>query len=389
MGLHDVVKASYLGLKEVRSDNKLLDYWWFLEQEVNSWKHWVDLPLRRRLWMWRHGFPSPYGKLYDLDSHDPDAFLSELQRYRLYKSLNGEHRYLIDDKLSQHWMLSDYPSNRPTAYGLVDRGRLHSTGDTAYDGDPRPVAEVLPSMIRDHGTLVLKQLRGKAGKEVLICEYDGEYRLDGEDVSEETLVDELAELSHYLVTEYVEQHDYANELYPHSPNTIRVLTLWDNELGELHTPFAAQRIGTDQSRPIDNFSAGGIAAEIDVETGELGSAVQFPFSGDVSWYDTHPDTGAQLKGATVPDWESILETVEEIALANTDIPAIGWDVIVDGSGEPVIIEANTGTDFDMVQVHRPLLEDQRVARIAARHLPEVEGPSEASTAGSVSSSESS
>ncbi|MFB6130103.1 MAG: hypothetical protein ABEJ28_04685 [Salinigranum sp.] len=37
-----------------------------------------------------------------------------------------------------------------------------------------------------------------------------------------------------------------------------------------------------------------------------------------------------------------------------------------------MIEANTGTDVDLLQVHRPLLADPRVARIASRHLPEVD-----------------
>lgn len=374
MGVHAAVKSAYLQVGKALRHNRLGDYKWFAEQEVNTWKHWVDMPLRDRLWLWRHGFPSPFGKLYDLETHGPDAFLSELQRYRFYRSINGGHRYLVDDKLSQHWMLSEHPENRPTAFGVLDRGRFHGISDTELAGGPGAISDVVPSLLREEGRLVVKQLRGKGGSEVRICAYDDGFRLDDEPTTEAALCDTLAGLEGYLVTEHVAQHDYAERLYPHSPNTIRLLTIWDDEAGELLTPFAAQRIGTERSRPIDNFSAGGLSAEIDLETGEIGTGAQFPFDGEVHRYSRHPDTDAPIEGERVPEWDRVRTTVEEIALEHTNVPAIGWDVILDRSGHPVIIEANTGTGFDMLQVHRPLLLDPRIARIAARHLDDVDPP---------------
>jgi len=375
MGVHDALRSSYVALHEALSDNRLLEYKWFAEQEADTWKHWVEMPLRRRLWLWRRGFTSPCGALYDLDAHGPDAYVSELQRYRLYRSLNGGHRYLLDDKLSQHWMLSEHPENRPTAYGFVDRGYVHGLAGTEFDGDPVPVAEWLPGALRDQGQFVLKQLRGHGGNEVVVCEYaDGEFRLDGTPTTRAALCERVAELSGSLVTEYVHQHEYADELYPHATNTVRVLTLWDDEARELVTAFALHRVGTERSRPIDNYSAGGLTAEIDLETGTLGRAARKPFAGEVPWHDSHPDTGTRIAGTRVPHWEAVRATVEHLARENTNVPAIGWDVVLDESAEPVVLEANTGTHLDLFQVHRPLLADDRVARVAARHLPGVEAP---------------
>lgn len=376
MGIHGAVKSAYLRFLRSLSDNTLMDVKWFVEQEINSWGNWIHFPVRRRLWLWRHGFTSPYGKLYDLDTYGPEAFLSELQRYRLYRALNGDHRYLLDDKLSQHWMLAAYPENRPDAYGFLDRGRVHGVADTEIEEGSKPVAEWLPQALQSHSKLVLKHLRGKGGKEVIVCEYDEGYYLDGSPVTETALCDEIAQLSGYLITEYVEQHDYAEELYPHSPNTIRLFTLWDDTAQQLLTPMAVHRIGTDRSRPIDNFSVGGVAAEIDLETGELSEAVQFPFTGEVNRYTVHPDSGTRIEGARVPHWETIRSTIEAIARNNTHIPAIGWDVLLDTAGTPIVLEANTGTDFDMMQAHRPFLEDAQLTEVVSRHLPEVSPPSE-------------
>lgn len=371
MGLHKTVKSSYLALTETLSDNVLLDYKWFLEQEADTWDNWVELPLRRRLWLWKHGFPSPMAELYDFDTYGAEGYLSELQRYRLYRSLN-DHRYLIDDKLSQHWMLAGHPEYRPTAYGFVDRQRVHGIAGTTFDGDPTPIREWLPEVLRRESELVFKDLRGKGGKEVLVAEYDGVYRLDGDPITEAELCAEIEDLSGYLVTEYVHQHEYADDLYPHSANTIRLLTLWDDEAGELLVPAAVHRIGTDRSRPVDNWSAGGLAADIEVESGRLGQAAQLPFSGEVQWFDEHPDTGTRIAGTTVPHWDRVLSMVERLAKENTNIPALGWDIVLDESGEPVVLEANTGTAIRTFQVHRPLLKDPRFAEFVSRHLPEAD-----------------
>ncbi len=372
MGIHGTVKSAYLALTEAASNNRLHDYRAFAEQEVDSWKHWVSMPPRRRLWLWRRGFTSPAAKLYDFETHGPEAYLGERQRIRLYRALNGGHRYLLDDKLSQYWMMADYPDHRPEAYGFVDRGYVHGVAGTKYDGDPVPVSEWLPEAVREHSKLVLKQLRGLGGSEVVVVEYDDGFVVDGESVPEREMCETVVDLSGYVVTEYVRQHDYADDLYPHASNTVRLLTLWDDEAGELHTPVAIHRIGTERSRPIDNWSAGGLSAEIDLETGELGRATRKPRSGGLRWYDEHPDTGAPIEGTRVPRWEAVRETVEEIARENTNIPLLGWDVLLDESGNPVVIEANTGTDVDLLQVHRPLLADPAFARVAARYLPDVE-----------------
>lgn len=373
MGVHKTVKSSYLALGRVLSNNTVLDWKWFLEQEANTWSEWVDLPSRQRLQLYRRGFTSPCEKLYDFDSYGFEPYLSELQRNKLYRACNGNHRYLLDDKLSQHWMLSEYETHRPRAFGLVDRGRIHSTAETEFEGDSRPISQWLPRKLREESRLVLKHLRGKGGKEVIVVGYDESdgFSVDGTPVSKSALLASVEPLSNYLVTEFIDQHPYADELYPHASNTIRLLTVWDDVAEELFTPAGVQRIGTDRSRPLDNFSVGGLSAALDIESGTVGHAAQYPFGGSVSWYNTHPDTGEDIYGKQVPNWDHVRSVVEAIARDNTNIPIIGWDVLLDRRGEPVVLEANTGTGLDLIQVHEPLLANEDVARVAARYLPDV------------------
>jgi hypothetical protein len=169
-----------------------------------------------------------------------------------------------------------------------------------------------------------------------------------------------------LVCEFIEQAPYAAELYPGSANTLRMLSMWDPETDEPFVTFAVQRIGTERSAPVDNFSRGGLSAEVDLVSGELNQAVHSPYTGSLDWHDTHPETGAQIAGVEVPDWRALRDGILDIAAQFPQLPYVGWDVLITDEGEFTIIEANSCTDVTL-QVHRPLLDDPRARRFYEHH----------------------
>lgn len=365
---HAVAKSWYLRLQQMVASNPLSDYTWFIEQEVNTWADWTPMPLRQRIWLWRRGFTSPCARLYDFSEHDPASYLSELQRYRFYRAINGSHRYRLDDKLSQHWMLADHAPHRPRAFGLINEGHVHGMAGTCFDGSPRAVADWLPDVLAEESELVLRHVRGHGGSEVIRCSYDGEFHLDGAPVSEAELIEVVSQLSGYLVSEFVDQHAYASAIYPRATNTIRVLTIWDRDRSVPYVPIAVHRIGTDLSQPVDNFSQGGLSSRVELDTGTLGPAARVEPGRDLTWYDHHPDTDASITDTTIPGWARIIETIETIACQASDIPVIGWDVLLDADAVPRILEANTGPDIDLLQLHQPLLTDDRMAVMVQRTL---------------------
>ena len=72
----------------------------------------------------------------------------------------------------------------------------------------------------------------------------------------------------------VRQHPYAAAIFPGSANTIRLLTAWDYERSDVFVAAAAHRFGSARSGVVDNWSAGGIGAGVDIETGRLGSGIR-------------------------------------------------------------------------------------------------------------------
>lgn len=99
----------------------------------------------------------------------------------------------------------------------------------------------------------------------------------------------------------------------------------------------------------DNFwRAGNMLAGLDFETGRVlraTSGVGFEMK-DVT---RHPDTGAELIGLQVPDWEKMKAVAVEGAKVLRHFGTVGWDIAATDDG-PVIVEANETPDFSLVQI---------------------------------------
>jgi hypothetical protein len=360
----------------------LTQYRRFAEKEVLTWEMaWLSMPLRRRLWLWRHGFLSQADVLYNVDENNYHRYLSDFQRERAYW-INDEQRDALNNKLFFHWMMEPFAEHRVATYGLLKRGRFHdlsslkpaADGDgLAYAGsgsrrDTADAGEWVTERLRMEGELMLKPWRGSSGMDVRRCSFvDGDYYVDGEYRSASAFESFVGSLDGYLVSEVVVQAAYAAEMFPGSANTVRVLTMYDDGADEPFIPAVAHRIGTERSVPVDNVSKGGLAAGVDPETGELSAAFQFPFAGSLDWYDTHPDTGARIEGREIPGWAAVREGILDIAAALSHTPYIGWDLVVTGDGEFKVIEGNNCPGMRVFQPHGPLLDDPRARRFYEHH----------------------
>ena len=92
---------------------------------------------------------------------------------------------------------------------------------------------------------------------------------------------------------------------------------------------------------------GGWSALIDLTSGRLGPGL---FPGDrAPVRRSHPETGACVEGAVVPDWETAKALVSKVhGLIDTYV-FLGWDVAFTVEG-PMLIEANRGWDAFVFQI---------------------------------------
>ena len=157
------------------------------------------------------------------------------------------------------------------------------------------------------------------------------------------LYERLIKNKQLLIEEVAKQHRVIDKIYPYSINTLRVVTL------NHHVVNAFIRIG-NLYNVVDNFNHGGLAAKIDIKTGEIiSNAVDK--KGDI--YYTHPITNERIEGVKIPMWDEVLNLCLEASKVTKELGYVGWDVCV-GHDKPFLIEANEfpGNDIYQLPVHR-------------------------------------
>jgi hypothetical protein len=338
----------------------------FLRSEVENVRR-FEMPWRRRLWLYRHGFLSSKDTLWELTRDTVDQYLSDLE-YRAVGRINGEANAGLKNKALFHLIVSSTHDHLvPDVYGLVRDGDVVTIEQFGGGGSIDRLVELL-----GNGPVVAKPVTAAKGDDVRILNReDGQVHVNGQPVEEETLLGVLGDDRDLLLMEHVGQADYAATIFPGATNTLRLLTMIDPETGEPFIASGVHRFGTRSSSHIDNWSAGGVSAGIDLETGELEGVVSSPTddSNETGRLKAHPDTGARIAGVELPSWDRIKETVLDLAATYSWLwPHVGWDIIVrDDRGAVTVLEGDHGSIDADLQAHGPLLADDRVRRFYEHH----------------------
>ena len=185
---------------------------------------------------------------------------------------------------------------------------------------------------------------------------------------EREIYDYMKSKSYTLFEELIKQHSAINAINDSSVNTIRVITLVDN--GVCHHLFTSFRIGA--GKLVDNFSAGGIVADIDPETGIVRTDA---FNRKGERFVEHPISGVTIKDFQIPLWDQVLELTETAALrmAPQGVGIVGWDVAV-GEDKVYLVEGNSRPGHELPQLPY-VCEKKGVKYVLDPYLPKKEGAS--------------
>ena len=154
----------------------------------------------------------------------------------------------------------------------------------------------------------------------------------------------------FIIQSKLEQHPDLARLNPTSVNTIRVLSY--RKENEVIILYAVIRIGR-MGKVVDNETAGGIKADINLQTGRIkGPAFGSPTEKNMP----QTDSGAELDNYLIPSFPQVLDFVKDLHMRLPYFRLIGWDVSVDTDGNPVMIEWNKSAELSQV-AHGPAFGD--------------------------------
>lgn len=186
--------------------------------------------------------------------------------------------------------------------------------------------EAFARFVEEHPRFMAKPRLTSCGEGVSLCDTTAE----GTDVR--ALFDRFLREG-FICEEVISQAEPMASLHPSSVNTVRAATYVKN--GAPEVVFTNVRVGQGGSI-VDNAGAGGFVAAIDVDTG----VVMTPgTSKALERVLFHPDTGTQIIGFHIPEWEKLKAMVREAAMTYPVHPYISWDCAYTPDGW-VIVEAN-------------------------------------------------
>ena len=174
---------------------------------------------------------------------------------------------------------------------------------------------------------IVKPCFGTLGRGVSLVRQDDNHNLQG-------LFDYCCE-NNFLVEERIRACKEIEDFHPQSLNTIRVYTI--SKSGRCELVAAELRVGVGNS-VIDNASAGGIVAAIDLETGII---IGDGADKAGNRYRAHPDTGKVFKGFVIPHWQKVVDTCKEMSAVVPEMVFGGWDICVLPNGNVEMMEVNS------------------------------------------------
>lgn len=320
-----------------------------------------------------HAVLPPWYYMFDLFDDEKRALAAQyLHRFEtkgglfrfLKRTPRGSSRTPLRHKLLFDAWCRDHGVRSAPVLLSADQGKFSGELALGEDGEPR-----LPQ-----ADLFVKPADGRGGFGAERWSFEGEGRWRDHGGAVRTAAELLEELRRRslggeacIVQPRLVNHLETADLSNGALSTVRILTIED-ERGGFEATHAVLRMAVGTNTTVDNFHAGGIAAKVDLQTGELGLATDIGLRPDCGWCESHPDTHARILGRVLPFWPETLALVQRAHAAFSDRVLIGWDVAILQDG-PVIIEGNSGADVDIVQrTHGEPLGPSRFGELIALHL---------------------
>jgi len=292
-------------------------------------KGWTEKQIRK---MYR-GFKNKYGclwgeffayKLYDLDPSVADTLFFSGHMKKLRKKYNRDR---VVTRIMNHKELTNkYLEKYIPRKWCVNRDISFEEFKNLFDGEPG---------------VVYKPNYGFQARGVQVMYFNGDM---------EGVYNQIMSYSRGVVEQIIKQHPGMKKLCPDSVNCMRIVSVSSRTNAVLpdgrkkDIAYVSLKIGRNGSI-VDNVIAGGMVANVDVETGIVATNA---VNHDLEVLEYHPDTGTKIKGFEIPYFKEAIQLVytviDELELSGT----IGWDMAI-GENGPEIVEPNYGPGASLLQ----------------------------------------
>lgn len=273
---------------------------------------------------------------------------------------NGTYSSWIDDKLILKYILACTKADKymPAYYfQIIANGKvvpLMDAEECYRNGEIEDIANCL----KEKKGLAFKQIKGSLGVGFYKAIYKNEddtYWLNDEGYNRQEFIHKISSLSGYLITELLLPHSEFAKYCSQSVGCLRYILgrTQDRKLQEI---YSFMRFGTEKSKFVENFNAGGVLVIVNNSCYNGGYILDFE-SYKKKAIVVHPDNNIPLKGC-IPHWEEVVKAAKTIAEVMPQMEYMGIDFCITHQDKVKIIEINSLTSLDSFQLDKSIFETQ-------------------------------
>ena len=297
--------------------------------------------------MRKYGFSMSDSYIFDLNNNDFKEYISTWEAAQTRVGSNPDFFVVSADKML-FGMVYGKLIKVPEVWATVTNGKINSVNGTGITRE-----NVYEYLLNNNGG-VLKWRAGCDGFGINVFKSIANRLYSGDtEISKEALLEIIDKCVYCILQRRVEQGSFENKIYDKSVNTLRIISVRKQGEVEHEIIAALQRIGVDKSAPVDNFCQGGGSALIDLETGVLGKMTcsnSYDENGNRIFYSNHPNTGAQIEGLIIPNWNEIKEKIVYLTREIPFFEFTAWDIALTDEGIE-LIEINMSSSLNVFQAH--------------------------------------
>lgn len=255
---------------------------------------------------------------------------------------------LADDKNFSYTLLAAYGAPIPHTQSIYST-QQRDFGGTLTCRTPKELSGFLANGAKF--PLFCKPIGGIASFGVFLItgfdETSGKVTFSGrEELNVDDFCNQIEGGDGYLLQNVLNPHPVLKEAVGDRVSTVRIIILMDRPEPEIiQTIWKIPGAGSIA----DNYwREGNMLGAVNSESGKIERVVHG--SGfELVELTAHPDTGKDLLGLTLPDWDKTVSLCLKYARVFHKIRYQSWDIALCPDG-PVVVEVNTGSAFDLSQL---------------------------------------
>lgn len=305
-------------------------------------------------YLYDYGIATYKAKWYGITKENCNSFLSDYDFYLPENYLNERFVFWFDHKLSTYYLLHPFIDSMPIHHYYVKKGEyLPIDRRFIKEGYCHNCDDVI-ELIKNR-PLIAKACVGGHGEGLYKLVYkDGQFNMNQKPIEVSDVRKVLESLDDYIITDFVSPHDDLVRIVGEDNYAVvRLIIFYDKQDGPQLTS-ARVRLGCKQAGFRTDYD-GTIYSGLTFKDGKtFGSWIR---RGEF-YYDEihkHPDTGVDLDGIVIPNWDKLMELISNVSKHIPMTPQLDLDVIPTNQGFS-ILEINSHGQF--IECHYPFRDNK-------------------------------